>query len=496
VNQGRAGIGGRLERADAVVVGARCAGSAAAIALARAGRRVVALDRVAFPADTISTHLLWPAGVAELAAVGALERVRAIGAPEMPVAYAAGAGHEVRTRFSHVGGIDYAMCVRRVGLDAALVATARSAGVEVREHCRVVDLVWRGGRVAGVRYVSGNGGVRELAAPLVIGADGRRSTVARIVGAQTPYRDAPSGRACFYAYWRDARPEWREVAAQWREGPELGTAFPCDDGLVLVLLQPPASRSDEFRGDLEGAYLRTIEALPGLDVRLRDAELMTKVRAATGIESYFRRSAGPGWALAGDAGHFKDPVTAQGIRDALRFGRLLGEAVAPVLDDAAQLDRVLLVWERDRERECLETYQWTNLVARGEAMTPIEVEMYRDAVRAPELAREMADVFSRARRPGDVLTARRALRYASAAAARHPLAIGSVARALARDVRIAAGDARERVRARRAPLPPLPPPTIVSSRTISPVGRGRGESINAHGKAMSADPVLQKGAGA
>src|SRR3954470_21807368 len=129
------------EHADAVIVGARCAGSATAIALARADRRVVALDRVSFPADTISTHLLWPGGVAELQTLGALERVMALGAPALPNALAAAEGITVRGTYTPVEGIDYALCVRRTGLDAELVATAREAGAEVREGARVTALL-------------------------------------------------------------------------------------------------------------------------------------------------------------------------------------------------------------------------------------------------------------------------------------------------------------------------------------------------------------------
>src|SRR3954453_19910286 len=167
-----------MERFDAIVVGARCAGPAAAIALARAGRRVVALDRARFPSDTISTHLLWPGGVAELQALGALERVMALGAPPLPRALAGAGELTVRAGYSPVDGIAHALCVRRPGLDAALVETARAAGAEVREGVRVTELVFEFGRVAGVR-----GGGFELRAPLVIGPDGRRSTVARLVGA-------------------------------------------------------------------------------------------------------------------------------------------------------------------------------------------------------------------------------------------------------------------------------------------------------------------------
>src|SRR5439155_15372683 len=118
---------------------------------------------------------------------------------------------------------------------------------------------------------------------------------------------------------------------------------------TLVLLQPPVARGEQFRRDLASTYEQTVASIPGLADRLAGCRRATKVRAATDIESYFRRSTGPGWALAGDAGHFKDPVTAQGIRDALRYGRELGEAAAPVLDDPRAIDAALSRWERDRD---------------------------------------------------------------------------------------------------------------------------------------------------
>jgi hypothetical protein len=252
-----------------------------------------------------------------------------------------------------------------------------------------------------------------------------------------------SGRACFYAYWRDGEPTWRGIAAQWRAGAELGTAFPCDGGLALVLLQTPATRAGEFRGDLEGAYRRTIAAIPGLARRLERCELATKVRAATGIESWFRRSSGPGWALAGDAGHFKDPVTAQGIRDALRYGRLLGEAAAPAIHDSAALDAAVAGWERGRERDCLEVYQWTDRLARGEPMTPLEAELYRQAAHDPRIVGRWLDVFSRTRRPTGFLTPARAARVVGGALRQGGDRRG-VLGAVRDEVRIASADLRER----------------------------------------------------
>lgn len=440
-------MSGAAERVDAIVVGARCAGSATAIALARAGRRVVALDRARFPSDTLSTHLLWPSGVAELRQLGALPRVLALGAPPLPRALAGGAGLEVRGDFRPVDGIDHALCVRRPGLDAALVDAAREAGAEVREGARVAALLHDDrGRVAGVRWSGSDGVARDLRALLVVGADGRRSLVARAVGAELPYRSSASGRACYFGYWEDPDESWREIAAQWREGPDLGTAFPCDDGLVLALVQPPVGRREAFREDLEGAYRATIAAIPPLAARLAGARLAGRVRSATGIESYFRRSSGPGWALAGDAGHFKDPVTAQGIRDALRYGRLLGEAAAAVLDDPVALDRATAAWERQRELDCLEVYQWTNVLARGEPMSPIEVELYRAAAAEPSLAGDLLDVFSRARRPSRVLSPPRAALLAARALLR-PGARRDALQAAGRDLATAWSDGRERARA-------------------------------------------------
>jgi menaquinone-9 beta-reductase len=403
---------------------------------------VVALDRAAFPSDTLSTHLLFAGGVAELERLGARERVEATGAPRLPEAVMAAGGLEVRARYTPVDGIDYGLCVRRPGLDAALVATARAAGAEVRERTTVTRVLWEDGRAAGVRVRGADGQEEEVRAPLVIGADGRRSRVAAQAGANRFRRSSANGRVCYFAYWRDARADLRHVAAQWREGRELGTAFPCDGGLVLVLLMPPVERSGDFRADLAGAYEATIGSIPGLAERLAGCARETKVRQATDTTSYFRRSAGRGWALAGDAGHFKDPVTAQGIRDALRFGRRLGECAAPVLDDAAALDRALRDWERERDRECLETYQWTNELGRADALSPIEAELYRAAAGDPRLATAMLDVFSRARRPGEVLTPGRAARLTGAALRRR----GADRRAVARDaLRRASSAGREAV---------------------------------------------------
>ena len=122
---------------------------------------------------------------------------------------------------------------------------------------------------------------------------------------------------------------------------------------MLVLFMGPAEEIPLFRKDPDGMLRRMLAENPRAAERVGDAPNRTKLRSTGSVAAFYRRSSGPGWALAGDAGHFKDPVIGQGMRDAMRFGRLLGEAAAPVIDDPARLDRTLLDVERGRDRECM-----------------------------------------------------------------------------------------------------------------------------------------------
>ena len=214
------------EHVDAVVVGARCAGSATATALARAGRRVVALDRASFPSDTLSTHLLFLGGVVELQRLGALERVLELGPPKLTEASMGWGPFEAEAGYTPVEGIDYALCVRRPGLDAALVATARDAGAQVREQSTVREVLVEDGRAAGVRYRDGDGREHELRAPLVVGADGRRSAVARAMGADAPELESPNGRGVLFRLLARRRRRIALAGVAVAPGPRAGHRLP------------------------------------------------------------------------------------------------------------------------------------------------------------------------------------------------------------------------------------------------------------------------------
>ncbi len=422
------------ERTEVVVVGARCAGSAASIALARRGRSVIALDVAAFPSDTLSTHLFFPNHWAEVAALGALDRVMALDPPLHPIAGIGTARTEVLGPYTDYEGFAFGSCVRRPGLDLALIETAREAGAEVRERTRVTGLLRDGtGRVTGVEWTDHDGRTGTIEAQLVIGADGRRSTVGRLVGT-TEHHQWPNGRMMAYAYYRDPRTELRDRAMQWRQDDDLVTVFPCDGGQSVVLLMPPTSRAQEFRERSVEAYEKTVASIEQLRERLVGCERESNVRCSFEHPSYFRHSTGPGWALAGDAGHFKDPVTAQGIRDALRFGRLLGERVAPVLDHPVQLSSALQAWEHDRDQQCLPMYQWANGLGLPDHVSPIEHAAYAWFADRPGGPSEVLDVFSRKRNADEVFTPSRLARWIAIALRDPTTSRGGVARTLRRDI--------------------------------------------------------------
>jgi len=419
------------ERVDVVVVGARCAGAAAAIALANAGRSVIAIDRSPFPSDTLSTHLNFPSAVAEMQRLGALSRIRRSGAPECREGMVATQTAEAVSRFEPVDGIDFALCNPRPAFDLAMVETAREAGADVRERTSLVDVRWTGGRATGVRVREQGGREYEIDCALVIGADGRASTTAAKVGAARPYRGSRNGRGLAFVYADDpqAGTFWRNRVIQLRARDTHTLVFPCPDDRMLVLFMGPAEEIPLFRKDPQGMWDRMLAENPLAAERVGDAPNRTKMRSTGSVSAFYRRSSGPGWALAGDAGHFKDPVIGQGMRDAMRFGRLLGEAVAPVVHDPGGIDGACLATERRRDAECRDSYHWGNKESRITAPSALFDEALRafDHSEPPHLMR----VFDRVAPAHHVLNPLRGGKLALRAALRP----GTDRRALLRELR-------------------------------------------------------------
>jgi flavin-dependent dehydrogenase len=397
---------GSREEADVVVVGARVAGSPAATELARAGRKVIVLDAGTFPSDTLSTHVIFPTCVAELNALGALEPLLATGSPKEPYVLINHGGVDVNWHYTAVDGFNYGMCPRRTVLDNILVETARKAGAEVREATKITGVEWKGGRVSAVTWSDRKGNTGTIDTKLLIGADGRRSTVAELVGAATPYRRNENGRGLVFMYVDDPYPAdsvERQTLMQWRVGDTLGMYFPtCDNG-GLILFMPPREQIADFDQGLVH-WNERLEQYPLLKKRIGGGAPRTKLRKAADPFSYFRRSSGPGWALVGDAGHFKDPVIAQGVRDAIYYGRRLGLTAAAALDNPTWLDRRLYEWELKRDRDCIVSYHFALRLSLTHPVSPVEMEMWKTLEPDYDLSRELGDTFSRKRSAESLLS--------------------------------------------------------------------------------------------
>ena len=341
----------QFERHQVVVVGARVAGAATAMLLARAGHDVVLLDRSPFPSDTVSTHGIARGGVVQLSRWGLLDEVHATGAPAVrDVLFRLGEAQDVR-RIKHRAGVDHLVAPRRYALDAVLQDAAVGAGATLRTGVTVTGVRRRAdGRVVGVDGRGPGGEPVTVEADFVIGADGVRSRMARWLGAEVLH-SSPSGTGTFYTYVADVPLETEGVAYEFHVAPDaFAGIFPTNDGVACVWLGTPSRRLGPLLrppgGDRVEALLAAITAAsPSLGARVRAGRVLDPVRGRADLPNVVRRPVGrlvpggpggsgrssAGWALVGDAGYHRDPVTGHGITDAFRDAELLAGAVDTAL---------------------------------------------------------------------------------------------------------------------------------------------------------------------
>jgi 2-polyprenyl-6-methoxyphenol hydroxylase-like FAD-dependent oxidoreductase len=336
---------------DVIVVGARCAGSPLALLLARAGLRVLVVDKVRFPSDTMSTHVVWHTGLAKLQKWGLLDRVRALNCPPIQRVRMDIGGITLAGSAPPVDGIGEILAPRRKSLDAILVDAARAAGAEVREDFLVIDLVWDDDRVCGIR---GGDGVVERAS-IVVGADGRNSMVAAAVKAQK-YYTRPPYCCMYYSYWSGIPA--RDFEMYLRDGYVYGS-LPTNDGLTLVAALWTEQTMPGYRDDIAGTYRKVLASDPRYADMMRRGRQEEKLLGTCGDDSFFRKPYGRGWALVGDAGYLKHPITAQGITDAFRDADLLAEAVQAGLSGQAPMEQAMAEYERRRNEAALPMYKTT-----------------------------------------------------------------------------------------------------------------------------------------
>ena len=341
---------------DVIVVGARCAGAATAMLLARKGHRVLLVDRATFPSDiAMSTHLVWQAGVERLSRWGLSDAVKASNCPPLNEVILDLGAFALRGSPVPAGPVSSAFAPRRIVLDKILVDAAVAAGVEFRAGFSVTDLVREGDRVIGLKGDSAQSKGIEERALLVVGADGSHSRVARHVGAEESHPQ-PELQGTYFSYFSDVSLEAIEFFP--RPG-RMVYAWPTNDDRVLVGISWVMNDLREVRHDVEKHFYAELKTLaPSLNERVRAGKRdapWTRGAAA----GFFRQAFGPGWALVGDAGVTMDPITAAGITNAFRDADVLAEKIDAGLSGQQVLEQALAQFQQQRDQASLPVYGLT-----------------------------------------------------------------------------------------------------------------------------------------
>ncbi|HET9274619.1 MAG TPA: NAD(P)/FAD-dependent oxidoreductase [Gemmatimonadales bacterium] len=346
---------------DAIIVGARCAGAATAMLLARRGHKVLLVDRATFPSDLPHGHFIHRRGPARLKRWGLLGRVAATGAPPITSVTTDYGDFALSDRDVMVDGAPLGYGPRRRALDRILLDAAVESGADLRTGFAVQDYIGDGERIIGIRgrEAAGRALVTEHAT-VTIGADGRNSRLARTVGAPV-YEELPPLTCWYFSYWSGIPDPGLQLHLRERR---LVLAFPADAGLVAIFAAWPASMLPQVRADIPRHFMGAVDAVPGLGEQVRAGRQEDRYYGASDLANFLRRPYGPGWALVGDAGCHKDPFLALGMCDAFRDAELLTNALDEAFTGLTPLETALAGYHRKRDRATVPDYQLNALLAR------------------------------------------------------------------------------------------------------------------------------------
>jgi menaquinone-9 beta-reductase len=433
---------------DVVIVGARCAGSPLATMLARAGVDVCLVDQARFPSDTLSTHIVQSHGVDILDRLGVRDALLDLGAVEIDRFTLV--NDEVLIHGGAIPGDTPALCVRRVTLDEVLANAADAAGAEVRTRTRVTGVIRADARVAGVQ--TGDGPIH---ARLVVGADGMRSSVADWVGSRE-YHVAPGGRMFAVGYLEGVTNTEGHLRIG-RVGEHAFIAAPADGGLYMAGVGTSLNDVDTFRADRQASFDRALRAWPDLGELVAGASRVGPLRMITEWHSFFREAAGAGWALVGDAGHFKDFTPGQGISDALRQVEHLVPAIVAGLE--GNFEAELRRWWAWRDADAWDMHWFAMDLGSPGVSTPLETRVLRNVSKHPERAQDLLRVFDHQIPPSALFTTPRLALASLQAIVDRPARFGPTVR----EIVTAAREQVRRERARPVAGEPARPPLSVAA---------------------------------
>ncbi len=325
-----------MDAYDVIIVGGRPAGSTLAARLGRQGLRVLMVERDTLPSlPAVSSPIIFSATMAMLDEIGADEAQYARGTPKIRrMVQVLSAENQFGIALPESHRRDYAYAVDRGRFDAALWENAlRFPGVTGWQNFAVSDLLWEGDAVTGIigRCTTvRDAPLQEIRARVVVGADGRFSTVARKAGAQVTDEHSDYPASIYYAYWQNVRPYDADGAASVGYAGAPGFAYlvmDSADNTAAVAVEGQSAQFESLPGQMESVYMDLLRRQPLVWERLQNAERITSVRGMRNVANLYRQPGGNGWALVGDAYHMKDPLDGQGIYNAVFMAKALAYAI-------------------------------------------------------------------------------------------------------------------------------------------------------------------------
>jgi flavin-dependent dehydrogenase len=351
---------------DALIIGARPAGSSTAMLLARKGYRVVIVEKASFPSDAPRGHFIQAPGVALLKKWGLLDRVIATNCPPIyQISFDLGP-FALTAAVPPIDGVSVSYAPRHGIIDNLLYKAAQEAGAEGRESFLVQELLMDGGKVTGIRGRDASGKTVTETARVVIGADGLHSTVARTVQAPA-YHEKPTLSVAYFAYYSHVSID--TLTMYMRENGMFGV-FSTNDGQVCVFVQFPYREFHEFRRDVTGNFDRLLATVPEIAELLQNSERIGNILAYSDMPNLFRKPYGPGWALVGDAGYHKDPITGQGFTDAFFSAQLLADALDAGFSGQSPMEEALAAYEQQRNEHVMPMFDFVCQLASFEPPSP------------------------------------------------------------------------------------------------------------------------------